>query len=300
MSAAAVDRLLAEVAREVNALPPIARRKMAPVLAQARRETASAFSHWLKNAKDAEERFTAQQYRNVIAQLDQALSTIAELEPATFDGLVLADRAAGPLALSHVERELAAFAKEFGGSVIPLPLQHAIATLEGKETLMKRFASSAARYAGQVGDDIRREISIGMIRGESLRDVAARLVRHGGPRGKVALEGMKSAPGAVSEIITDGLFKRYDSWADRLARTEVLNAYNVRADETIAVAHEVDHRIERMWSGVEDRRECVICRSLDGKTTAVGEPFPYGYDNPPAHPYCRCTVIAWRSDWGKP
>lgn len=295
--ASVVTRVLEDVADEVRVLERVPLLDMIPVLQQARAEAAAGLRQWLAAVKDGEARFTAQQYRNAIAQLDTALATIEELEPATVKGLTRANDRAKALAPDHVQRELSAFSSHFGGSVNPVPFREASQIRKGDKTLMRRFATSAARYADAVGNDIRRELAVGLVKGETMDQLKARLIRHGGPRGTIALQGIASQPGAVTEVISDGLFRKYGYWAERIARTEVLNAYNVHADESIADVHKLDPKIQRIWNGTADRRTCPICRGLDGKVAAVGKPFEGGYEYPPAHPNCRCTVAAWRSDW---
>ena len=52
------------------------------------------------------------------------------------------------------------------------------------------------------------------------------------------------------------------------------------------------------WDAASDRRRCDLCKLLDGKTCPPGGLFPYISQRvPPAHPFCRCTVVAWRNDW---
>ncbi len=294
----AVGKLLDEVAAEISTLPPIAIREFAPVLAQARREAVQGLSRWLQTIKDGDARFTAQAYRNAIAQLDQALETIKQLDPAMLKGLRAAERRSSPMAVRHVQEQLGTFSRMFGATVRPIPLEQARRLAEGSKTLIKKFPNSAARYAGSVGDDIRRELAVGMLKGESIGEMTLRLAKHGGPKGEVALSGILGQPSAVSEYIAEGLFKRYRFWGERVARTEVIAVYNQTADDSIHEAHKLDDKIARMWNAAADKRVCPICRDLDGKIAKIGESFPGGYDRPPAHPYDRCSVVAWRSDWG--
>lgn len=291
-----VEAVMLQMAQEVETLHPIVMRDMLPVLVQARREAADGLRNWLGTAEDAEQRFTAQQYRAVIGQLDQALATVSELEPAAAKGLRVADKRAREMAPDHIQRELRAFSREFG-HVIHIPFGEAVALRRGDKALMKRFATSAARYAGDVGNDIRRQLAVGLVKNETIGELTARLMRHGGPRGPVALRGIQGERGAQVETIAEGLFRRYRGWGERLARTEVLNAYNQHADDSIAEVHELDPKIQRIWNAAADKRLCLICRELDGAVADVGKPFRGGYDVPPAHPNCRCTVAAWRSDW---
>lgn len=220
--ASIVDVVLDQTAAEMERLPALALSEIAPVLRQARAEAAQGLKRWLETAPNAEARFTAQRYRSAIVQLDQALETVGKLQPAMMTGLKRANDAAEHMAPQHVARQLREFGKHFDGAAVQLPFGHAVDIKTGRRGLIKRFETSAARYAGAVGDDIRRELAVGLVKGETIGELTTRLQKHGGPRGQVALRGIAGQPGAVTEHIAGGLFRRYEWWADRLARTECL------------------------------------------------------------------------------
>jgi SPP1 gp7 family putative phage head morphogenesis protein len=78
-----------------------------------------------------------------------------------------------------------------------------------------------------------------------------------------------------------------------IARTELANAYNQGADQSVRQAQEqgyMSKHIEKTWLTAEDERECEICAGLDGVTVDQDATFPGGYDLPTAHPQCRCSV----------
>lgn len=71
-----------------------------------------------------------------------------------------------------------------------------------------------------------------------------------------------------------------------ITRTETLRAHNqgrLKFFDTAKI-------IKATWMAVGDERTCPICGELDGKTYSV-ERFP----PIPAHPACRCTMIAYTS-----
>jgi SPP1 gp7 family putative phage head morphogenesis protein len=131
----------------------------------------------------------------------------------------------------------------------------------------------------------------------TLTELTNRLVRLGGPRGVVALRGVAGEPGAVTEVIAEGLFKRYRYWAHRLVRTELQSTANTVLDEGIRDLHTRDPGIMRRWDASIDGRVCAVCRSLHNATAPVDAAFPGGYAAAPAHPNCRCRVGAWRRGW---
>lgn len=298
MSKRAVQAVLDQVAQDVTRLDALALRELAPILAQAERETQKALLAWLAGARNGGDRFTAHQLRRVLASLRSALDVVQQLDPALYATLTRHSSQAGLLATRHVTDQLARFSQIFGSSLNPIPIEVAGILARGDRMLIPRFRSSAERYAGQVGADIRRQLTLGLVRGETTDQMIKRLQRAGGPRGRVVLRGVAGDPGAISENIAEGLFRRYRSWAERVVRTETLNAYNTHADNTIrTAAAQSGEPLKRAWNAAADRRVCLECRWLDGKVTDIDKSFPGGYMHPPAHPHCRCSVIAWHAEW---
>jgi hypothetical protein len=294
----AVKALLDQIANEVGTLDSIAVREIAPILASAEREVANDLARWLATAPNGNARFTAFQLRRVLAQLRATLDELKRIDPQVYATLRRASVTGGALAVRHVTESLSRFATRFAGSLNPIALNTAAIMAKGDKMLIPRHRTSAARYVGQVRDDIRRQLSLGMLRGETIDEMTARLARAGGPRGLVYTRGMAGDPRARAEIISEGLFRRYRHWGERLVRTEVIGAYNIQADVAIAKAKDADDGIMRMWNAANDRRVCLECRYLDRKVTGVGQPFPGGYMSAPAHPHCRCSVVAWHRAWG--
>lgn len=296
--AARVERELADTSHRVAQLPGPAMRALAPVLAQAQRETEQALRDWLSRAK-GEERYTPQMHRAVLAHLERALHTIATLDPTLRDALTKAGVDAGRLAAGDAAREFDRFSHLFDKEPTRLPVNVIRIVATGERELIPRFRTSAARYAGDVGADIRRELSVGLVRRESISAMVDRLVRIGGPKGLVALRGIAGEPGAVTEHISEGLFARYRYWGERLVRTETQNAYNVQVDETLREAREHIHDLMRRWDASADLRICAVCAELHGAVTTIDGVFPGGYASAPAHPNCRCRVGAWRRGWNR-
>ena len=70
--------------------------------------------------------------------------------------------------------------------------------------------------------------------------------------------------------------------ARMIARTEVINAYNVGAKKRYEQAGLTEK--DMVWITTFDERTCVICSGYDGMLISkTGE-------IPPAHPNCRCTI----------
>lgn len=286
-----------QIAREVAALPNEAMRAMLPVLKEAQAELQRDLEKWLGDRADGNERFTAFRYRQALLQVNAALKKVRELEPALLTVLDAAGRNAGVTATKHVVKQVDYYSKKFQGAAYPIPLDQAAAIAEGRSLMIPRFVTSAARYAGKVGDDIKQQLAVGMLKGESLDELTNRLVKLRGPRGLVALRGIKGQRGAIVEHISEGLFRRYRYWAERVVRTEVLSAYNAVADASLRQYATQDNEIKRRWNAAGDWRTCSICRGLDGEVTDVDKPFKGGYESAPAHPNCRCNVGPWKDRW---
>lgn len=294
-----VDALLDVIAGQVATLPRATIQALVPILQEAKQEVKRDLARWLATAVNGRERFTAQQYRNVLVQLQGALETIDKMEPKVAGALITGGGRAGAAAMAHLRAELEVFGQVFDHTVRPIPLETAGIIARGDRMLIPRFRTSAARYVGDVRADITRHLALGLVRGETIDQLKTRLVKLGGPRGAVALRGVLGDPNAVVEFIGEGLFKRYGYWAERVARTEIIQAYNVHAHNGLeAYAAEDDGAMKR-WDARLDARVCLLCRELDGRITTVDGYFPYGYKHPTAHPNCRCAVVAWHREWSE-
>lgn len=293
-----VEEELARTSAEVARLPRPALDALAPALAQAQRETAIALRAWLART-DGERRYTTQVHRTVLAGLEHAFAAIARLDPVLGDALQRASAAGGHLAGHHLVSEIARFSARFEGAPRHLPLNVTRIVATGERELVPRFRTSAARYAGDVGADIRRELAVGILRRESVSELVDRLARLGGPRGRVALRGEAGEPGAVVEHISEGLFRRYRHWGERLVRTEVQRAYNVQVDAGLHEARQHLPDLQRRWDASLDARVCSLCAGLHGQVAELEKPFLGGYTEAPAHPNCRCRVGAWRAAWSE-
>ena len=302
---AASESLLMRIRDEVALLPDVAMRAMRPVLAAAEREVASDLRRWLAtHVENGADRFTAQKYRALLVQLREAQTgrsrTLGEaswlrgVRAGTEGALKGSARVSSSAAADHLTAQLDHFAARFG-TPQAVALSRGSMMERGEHLLWPRYESSAARYAGQIGDDIRRQLAIGVTRNESMHEMGRRLVRLGGPKTARATL-MTAAPEVVpaAEDMAAGLFTRYEHWADRLARTEVIHAYGTATQEGMEEANaEVERlgipemKLQKQWDAYYDRRLCAECRQMDGVIVDVGAKFPrVDVEFPPAHPCC--------------
>lgn len=300
---AEVRAVLEMQAAQVDQLDKQSMRALLPALIDARDELRAQLLEWLRDAPDGDERFTAQQLRRSLLMIESALDRIRALDKDMEDTLRTNARAAGVLAISNLEEQVARFGAAFGESVYPTDLNLAAALAKGDKLLVRKYRTSAARYAGSMTEDIRHQLAIGVARNETWSQMKARLVRLGGPTGMVALRGVLGEPGAVAEYIAEGLFKRHRYWAERLVRTEMVEAYNLQHQAGLELLNEardpkVTAEYVQRWDSTLDRRVCPICKDMDRRVAKVGGKFKGGYERPPAHPQCRCLVVAWHVSWG--
>lgn len=267
--------------------------RMLPVLRAAHHEIEGDLTDWLQR-QDGAATFTAQRYRNALVQVRHAWGTIRRVAPATEAGLWEAAGVAADRSTANLVRELEQFGKIFSGTVQPVSLDVAAIIASGESLLIDRFASSAARYAGSIRDNVIRELAISRVRTESIFELTNRL--------------QKRLP---------EMFQANRRSAERLARTETINAYSTFHLEGIKEAHADDSEILARWDASFDWRRCPACASLDGqvRNVAKGERFHAEWTTiskkgkarrhsldakqPPLHPCCRCCLTPWREDWGE-
>jgi len=298
--------MLNGMAAEVAAMDPSIMRKLMPALLDAKKEVAAGLQEWVAGGIDNDKRFTAHEMRRVMLALDHSMDAIARVEPQFQEVLEEMRKGTGHLATDHLKREVARMANVFGGphgmATGGVQISTAAVMIGAQKELIKRHRNSANRYVGKVREDIHHQFAVGLARNETFHQMGQRLRRLGGPRGRVALRGTIGDAGAWVEDIPEGLFARYEHWAERLVRTETMNAYNVQhADGIDALNEDLDDDEDeflKRWDSTLDNRLCMICGPLDRVAVKPGEQFPGGYDHPPAHPYCRCVVVAWHPSWG--
>lgn len=298
---AELEALLSSHAHEAASLDAQAMAAMLPVLEQARSELNHDLGAWIAAGKGSD-RYTAQAYRSSMLGIDSAMNAMrGRLTPALAAVLGDHDAIARRLADSHTGAELAALGQVgFSGVMPDVPVRVAAGLVTSRNAPMARYQTSAARYADDVARDIRRELAVGVVRGENLDQLVARMRRIGGPSGEVALRGIAGTAGAVVEVIPEGLFKRYEYWAERIVRTELAHAYNEQLQDIAGDLRRTTdmHDLSRRWDATADGRLCARCQELHG---ALADPktdmFRGDIVAPPLHPNCRCRAGLWRSSW---
>jgi SPP1 gp7 family putative phage head morphogenesis protein len=259
------DRLLLSINEEVAHLPSPVLHKLAPVFAAAQKELERDLSRWLRK-EDGAQRFTTHKLRAALLEVRSALKGVDAAGVQLSNGLGTGARSAAELSSKHLAREVAELSSRFEGAIAPLPIREAAKLVTG--TLLDRYAKQGSRWSQGVRDDIRKQLAIGVVRGETVDQMTARVAGRFGE-------------GAIG--MSERTFSKAEFDARRIVRTEVVSAYNDVKQEQIADLAKDDPKIVMLWNAALDSRTCPECRALDGKTARPGELFPGGEEAPPQH-----------------
>lgn len=289
-----VERVLEEVAASLEGLERPVLRKVFPVLEQAQREIVRDLRLWRERHRGADT-FTAARYQNALASIRKGFDLLEEsgviIEATLKSEFPLR---VAPLSAKNFRREWERLGSIFEGTVQPIPLQEAAIIAEGKKLLWPQFESSAEKYAARIGERTQFHLAVSRARAETIDELTNRLERH------------------LPDVFRGN---RWD--AERLARTESVNAYNSAHHIAVEQAHEEDPTIRERWDATYDFRRCPMCASLDGQVidTVKGEKYIARWttwskknglirhmrviERAPAHPNCRCSVSIWKEAWAK-
>lgn len=301
--AARANALINDTSQRIAAWPEHAYAALLPHLMAAQHEVAANLAEWLATVKDGDQRFTYEKYAGTLLQLQGAIDKIHSLAPALYDQMIGTYTPMGKDALNGLKNDYARMLDIFGGPTFGpgarLDLDTALILANRQNLLIPQFRTSAARYAGNVIGDIQAQLVQGVLAGETYHELVNRLVRMGGPTGVVALRGVAGDPGAVTEEIAEGLFKRYRYWAHRIVRTELQGAANKVLDDGIRKLAEITPGLVRRWDASMTGRTCAFCFELHGTTADIDGEFAPGITDAPAHPCCMCRVGAWHPSWSE-
>lgn len=313
---------IANNARVVARLSDADLRKLLPILAEARDAQARDLSKWLSKV-DREDKYTTAMHRQLVSEMDQSLVEMKKrLFYATKEDLQTEAKESGRKAIAALRRAAVAGAKKFDDAATTLGLEKARLVIDNARNLLGRHERSAARYAGRQGDDVKKQLAIGLLRGESVGSIVSRL------SGMPAIRTDRMKDGDVADAVAENRFFRSRADAERLVRTENIHAANsaqvdaLNDDNERASQSQDDGEQkydedgnpippddssgseggwQKRWDATFDRRTCEYCADLDGQIVDADEAFDTDYDedvqHPPLHPNCRCAITPWREGW---
>lgn len=280
-------------AAEIAALDEPDMRNILSVLKDAEELTAIGMREFLAKV-DGKDTYTIQRHRALSLQLKEATQLIEhKLAAATTKDLQTESHAAELASIDHLKRVIVAGEKKFRDTVSSLRIKEASVIKSADHALMHRHANSAARYAGRTGLDIQHQLSIGVVRGETVDQLARRLSR------MTIKQYERSSAEDVAARAAEINFFKSKADAERLVRTETVHAANFIQNE--ALKEDAKNGGEggwmKRWDATFDRRTCGYCEDYNGQTVDVEEPFRGGVEYPPLHANCRCAITPWRKDW---
>lgn len=291
------DIMARGVARDIQNMDANAIAALRPAMAAAQLELEHDLKKWMKllGPNAAQLKYTPAHLRQVQLILGVAegaasgnkrtgYPTIASRAVKSVVGLAEAPQKAA----QTLKHELESLAGQFA-DIPPPQLVHAAALAAGKNLVLDRYPRSAARYAGQVKDDLKLQFGIGLAKGETIGQLTKRIANIS--TFKAAVDA--NHPEHAAKAMAAGLSRRYENWANRLVRTELVNSYNYTATQGIKKAHEMDDRVVMVWDAANDMRVCPACRDMHGRNIMPGAKGGFfsrminrGVDYPPLHPYC--------------
>lgn len=287
--AQAVHRLLQRVVDSITALPEPVLNELYRPLMLAQAELERDLAQLVKGWPDGGETFGAHHLRAALRQTRAAMAQIDHLAPKIAASLDRGARASGALSNKNLEMEIARLSEVFDGEIPLLDLPTLEHVLEQTNWLTDRYDRLGLRYSTEAKAAIRQQFAIGVAKNETFDQLANRIMRLGGNIGGRGVQ----TDGLAGRMAT-GLFSKRYTDAERLVRTEMMNAYNAQHQAAIA---EVGDGMKKRWDSAADRRRCPLCRELDGEVREASEPFSSGQMHPPRHPYCRCVCIPWKDSW---
>ena len=174
--------------------------------------------------------------------------------------------------------------KLFTGVVTPLSIEEAgyLDYIRGKTSgsLMRGFQNSVRRYGLE---------NIGNFE---------RIMRQGLLQKKDPFTVMHEIAGEM------GGMKQSSYKAERIVRTELVNAYNTSSATSIKESRKSLPDLKNQWIAHIDDRTCPACRNLHLQIHNIGAPFTgrigkriVTVSHPTIHPNCRCTIVPYRDAW---
>jgi SPP1 gp7 family putative phage head morphogenesis protein len=148
------------------------------------------------------------------------------------------------------------------------------------DVLTSSISTNFGRFAQEQQDRISGILADGLAAGDPTPKIAAALAN-----GMNAIE-YTDEDGNVFRTLEP------DVWATQVARTESNRAYAQATRDALEGAGVATWQ----WIAASDERCCDECDGNDGAIVNIGDDFPSGDSEPPAHANCRCIVTAVESE----
>lgn len=222
--------------------------------------------------------FTAQSLRGALAQIRAGVEVIVGKIDGAHRSSILSAAQNGAL---QTLDEIAFFerSRDFRGAALGAIQTQALRSLMRQEgLLLNRFEVSVQTYGTTLIGDIQRRLGVHVAMRSKWTDMAADVA------------GRLNGAGVTGS-----------QWrAERIVRTELVNAVNVGGQAALEAAEPKLPDLMAQWDAYLDKRTSDVCRGLDGQIKPIREGWVYGGKrimHPPAHPNCRSRQIPYRPQW---
>ena len=273
-------------------------RRMLPVLKEAEGQLATELGRWLKSVAPSDT-YDRHMHRVLLSQIRESILTVERrLGPAFAADVEARSSHVRMDAMGRLQAMVEAGSAEYEGSIRPLRIDVAAILTDERQLLVAQMRAKAGKYAKDVVDDIGSKLALGVVRGETVDQLASRLLQSTNLIRVFKARG----PGGIGEGAAQAMFGKYRWWAQSIARTELVNAYSEAQARGIRDADRADPGWMMRWDAANDRRVCKLCYSLDRTTIEPDGMFQIAgrsvaRPHPPLHSCCRCGLVPWRQEW---
>jgi len=228
----------------------------------------------LSSVGDSDSPFQVFQLQQVLGEVKAAIGSL-QIKAVDLYGTAQSD--AIDLAVEHAVGEITRAASLVDAAPLNLSLDAAAGMSDPAQLLLaNHFESSVQRYGIDVLNAVRRRVQVGMIAGDSPRDVVGDVQR--------TIAGTRPQ-------------------AEQLVRTETSSAYGAAQHRAIADVAEKNPGLQKMWIH-QSSYKCDVCIDLDGTTRPMDGTWMIKIGkktkkvaHAPAHVNCRCRVVAMKPSW---
>jgi len=270
-----LDEVLKSVNEEVARLPDPVLLRLKPALNKAQKKLEKAFDEWLSTTPP-ETIYTPKEYYRALSFFDEFFDEVDVIEEKTRKGL---SKEALIVALA-IAAHLGLEKERLSGKPSP--------KIKVRTPSLLRASANLRAWSINTKKDIRRRLSLGMLQGVTVERAVKRFA------GKRLLNApLPDLAKPAANLTWSGV--RYS--ITRVVNTEINVMYNQQKLVHVLEMSKKDPTLRLIWDAVVDARTCTQCGLLHGKTVVPGEEFDDGVTEPPLHPFCRCAVLMWSTDW---
>ena len=241
-----------------------------------------------------EDTFTMVAYRTILAQIKDVSRSLIDDMNGTLsdDAAAMAERAADDI-LDELEDAEESFSGlgDFAGLGIDEAMVFDRASNGANSSLLHRLEDDddvgpgiLSRYSDNTIEDFEQTLQAGLLSGASMDDI-------------------------IDDLTDNSPFLQGNPrfWAERIARTESMNAYNTAGWESMrAVEDQTDEDMLKILCATFDDRTAADSHQVHGQVRRMDEPFEvidykgnsHFYMNPPGRPNDREVTVAWNPSWG--